>query len=116
MLYASSSVFSVQLLQGDEGEAWVDAICEKNGILPGAADVVERLRRVDAATLVQSSHFACASFRPVLDGVTIPHDPRTQHFDQGLAWDASLREVVFGHCENEVSPPMGLPVGCCARR
>lgn len=101
MLYSSSTIFSVQLLQSAEAQTWVDAICEKNGIQPDAPDVVGQLRGMDVDTLLQSSHFACSSFRPILDGITIPSDPRSViHGDD--RWDPALQEIVFGHCENEV--------------
>lgn len=102
MLYSSSTIFSVQLLQSSEAQTWVDAICEKSGIPLDAPDTVDQLREIDVDTLVQSSHFACSSFRPILDSVTIPSDPRTVvHGDD--RWDPCLRKIIFGHCENEVS-------------
>ncbi|CAK7208947.1 hypothetical protein SCUCBS95973_000285 [Sporothrix curviconia] len=100
MLYSSSTIFSVQLLQGKESQQWMDAICAKNDIPPDSGDSVDRLRRLDIHTLVQSSHFACSSFRPILDGVTIPSDPRSAIFGDAR-WDPALKEVIFGHCENE---------------
>lgn len=101
MLYSSSTIFSVQLLQRTEAKTWVDAICEKNGLQPHAPNVIDQMRDIDVNNLVQSSHFACSSFRLILDGVTIPSDLRTVvHGEE--RWDPALRKVIFGHCENEV--------------
>jgi hypothetical protein len=112
MLYSSSTIFSVQLLREAEAQKWFDEICEKNNVPHEASDSVSQLRQIDVDTLVCSSHFACTSFRPILDNITIADDPRNVILD-GSRWDDSLEAIVFGHCENEVGLPGASDLSHC---
>ena len=102
MILSSSTVFSNHPLLASEAQTWFNKICKKSDIPPNMADPVSALRSLPVETLVANSHFARNAFRPIWDDITITYDPRQVLSDDSL-WDDRLEQIVFGHCENEVS-------------
>jgi hypothetical protein len=111
MILSSSTVFSNQLLSSSEAQTWFDRIFSQKGITGSSEQSVEALRAVDVEVLIEKTNFARIAFRPMLDGITIPYDPRQVIFDSTL-WDDYLEELIIGHCENEVSIVSFLGVSC----
>ncbi|KUJ07785.1 alpha/beta-hydrolase [Mollisia scopiformis] len=99
MILSSSTMFSNHLLPKREAQKWFENICTRIGVTDPCSSVAA-LRALDVDTLIEKTNFARISFRPILDGMTIPYDPRQVIFDYTL-WDDCLEQIVIGHCENE---------------
>ena len=104
VILSSSTIFASNLLLASEAQTWFDAICMQSGIPLDTTDPVSALRQLPVETLVSKSNFARDAFQPIWDDVTITNDPRRILSDPSL-WDDKLEQIVFGHCENEVSSP-----------